>query len=194
MIKNETNRLVKQPKPLSTTTTPASIHQKSPLISNDPIAIRKANTDKNAVPALSKLDLIKKFDNKTKESVPVQSAKIPHEEIKSFEQHDEDERAHSSNSDEFDNESGNQSDNNNSYKNGHGNGNNNSGTVPPKPLPRTSRNNSISSISSDQGAALSIATAIDDTVGGVRPVAKPRTTTTSYKVAPFVHLQNEHIY
>lgn len=190
MIKNETNRLVKQPKPLSTTTTPASIHQKSPLISNDPIAIRKSNTDKNAVPALSKLDIIKKFDNKTKESSPVQSvatlAKIPHEEFKSVDKHDEDERAHSSNSDEFDNESGNQSDNNNSYKNGHGNGNNNSGAVPPKPLPRTSRNNSISSISSDQGAALSIATVIDDTVGGVRPVAKPRTTTASYKVAPFV--------
>lgn len=188
MIKNETNRLIKQSKPLGSTTT-ASIHQKSTLISNDPIANRKANIDNKVTQPLSKLDIIKKFDEKTKESSPLQSmtapAKILPEETKLPEKHDDDEQAHSSNSDEFDNDSGNQSDNNNSYKNGHGNGNgnNNSGPVPPKPLPRTSRNNSITSISSDQGAALSVAAVNDDTVGGVRPVAKPRTTTASYKVA-----------
>lgn len=180
MIKNETNRLAKQSKPLSTTTT-ASIHQKSTLISNVPIANRIANIDNKVAQPLSKLDIIAKFDEKTKESSPLQSMMAP---AKLHAKHDDDEQAHSSNSDEFDNDSGNQSDNNNSYKNGHGNGNgNNSGPVPPKPLPRTSRNNSISSISSDQGAALSVAAANDDTVGGVRPVAKPRTTTASYKVA-----------
>lgn len=194
MIKNETNRLVKQSKALSGTTTPASIHQKSiTLISNDPIANRKATTDNTVAQPLSKLDLIKKFDNKTKESSPPQSmpalAKISSEETKP----DEDEQAHSSNSDEFDNDSGNQSDNNNSYKNGNGNGNKNSGQVPPKPLPRTSRNNSISSISSEQGTALSVAAVDDDMIGGVRPVAKPRTTTASYKVAICVLPQNEHI-
>lgn len=186
MIKNETNRLVKQTKPLATIT-PASIHQKSTttLISIDPIANRRPNTDNIVVQPLSKHDIIKKFDNQTKESSPAQPvpalSKLSSEETK----HDEDEQAHSSNSDEFDNDSGNQSDNNNSYKNGHGNGNgnNNSGPVPPKPLPRTSRNNSITSISSDQGAALSVAPVIDELVGVVRPVAKPRTTTASYKVA-----------
>lgn len=185
MIKNETNRFVKPSKPLGTTT-PASIHQKSTaLISNDPIVNRKANTDTTVMPPLSKLDIIKKFDNKAKEPSLVQLApelaKISSDETK----HDEEEQAHSSNSDEFDNDSGSQSDNNNSCKNGHGNGNgsNNSGPVPPKPLPRTSRNNSISSISSEHGSALSIAAANEEVIGGVRPVAKPRTTTASYKVA-----------
>lgn len=201
MIKNETNRLVKQSKPLcvtttTTTTTSASIHQKSTLISNESIANRNANIDNSSSVAkpLSKLDIIKKFDNKTKDTSLSAPLKIPADDAKLNEKQDEDEQAHSSNSDEFDNDSGNQSDNNNSYKNGHGNGNgnNNSGPVPPKPLPRTSRNNSISSISSDQGTALSVAAAvIDDTIGGVRPVAKPRTTTVSYKVAKFVHPQND---
>lgn len=193
MIKNETNRLAKQSKPLSTTTTP-SIHQKSTLISTVPIANRIANIDNRVAQPLSKLDIIAKFDEKTKESSTLQSMAAAPAEL--HEKHDDDEQAHSSNSDEFDNDSGNQSDNNNSYKNGHGNGNgNNSGPVPPKPLPRTSRNNSISSISSDQGAALSVAAAAanDDTVvGGVRPVAKPRTTTASYKVANLFFLKTKH--
>lgn len=185
MIKNDTNRLVKQSKPLGTMTT-ASIHQKSTLISNEPIANRKANIDNKVTQPLSKLDIIQKFDEKTKDTSPMTAPpKTLPDDAKFHEKHDEDEQAHSSNSDEFDNDSGNQSDNNNSYKNGHGNGNgnNNSGPVPPKPLPRTSRNNSISSISSDQGAALSVGAVNDETVGGVRPVAKPRTTTASYKVA-----------
>lgn len=47
------------------------------------------------------------------------------------------------------------------------------GQVPPKPLPRTSRNNSVSS---DQGFVM-----IGDEITP-RPVAKPRSTSISYKV------------
>lgn len=66
--------------------------------------------------------------------------------------------------------------NNNEYNNG-----NADAAVPPKPLPRTSRNNSASSLSSEYGFG---AAAANEEIG--RPVAKPRTTATNYKV----HLQS----
>lgn len=62
-------------------------------------------------------------------------------------------------------------------KNGHDNGRN--AQVPPKPLPRTSRNNSVSS---DQGFVM-----VGDEIQ-LRPVAKPRNmATTSYKVHLLFH-------
>lgn len=69
-----------------------------------------------------------------------------------------------------------------SEKIGHENGgsNGNSGHAPPKPMPRTSRNNSVSS---DQGFVM-----IVDEIQS-RPVAKPRNiTTTGYKVHLTIHL------
>lgn len=62
-------------------------------------------------------------------------------------------------------------------KNGHSNNENgSSGQIPPKPLPRTSRNNSVSS---DQGFVM-----IGDEITP-RPVAKPRNiASTTYKVHP----------
>lgn len=74
---------------------------------------------------------------------------------------------------------------NNNYKNGNtlsGNGNGNE-MIPPKPLPRTSRNNSVSSLSSEHSISISNIVVVEETTNAARPVAKPRTTTTtSYKV------------
>lgn len=108
---------------------------------------------------LSKTEIIKRFDNKYKEDAEKQlrkeeqrSSNIQNNSEKSF----SDEENKSSESD------------GGSYKNGHGS----NGSTPPKPLPRTSRNNSVS----EQGTVLP-----EDTSNGSRPVARPRTAAT-YKV------------
>lgn len=134
----------------------------------DPCNKNKINLDAQNV-QLSKNDIIKRFDNKYKEDEEKQlrkeeqrSASIQNSE-KSF----SDEENKSSESD------------NGSYKNGHGT----NGSTPPKPLPRTSRNNSVS----EQGTVLP-----EDTSNGSRPVARPRTAAT-YKVDK-IHLLSCMIY
>lgn len=156
---------------------------------------------------LSKSDLIRKFDTKYKQTESVDNKPVHHrlsyEESQSFQCANEpdeienDENIQNSNSEEathdFDEyrnrfsecESSTIANNNyananasvNAYSGGSTNANGNE-TIPPKPLPRTSRNNSVSSLSSEH--SLSIANPIEESIG--RPVAKPRTTTTSYKV------------
>lgn len=54
------------------------------------------------------------------------------------------------------------------------NGKYQNGSIPPKPLPRTSRTNSVSDQGNDEIS--------NGSNGGSRPVAKPRTTASSYKV------------
>lgn len=54
------------------------------------------------------------------------------------------------------------------------NGKHQNGSIPPKPLPRTSRTNSVSDQGNDE--------INNGSNGGNRPIAKPRTTTSSYKV------------
>lgn len=163
--------------------------------------------DNDSAKPLSKLDLIKKFDSKYKASESVdnkQSHRSSYEESQKFntvpDEVENDENIQNSNSEEpvahdiehrgnrfsecesitiANNNQTNNYANVNAYSGGSTNANGNE-SVPPKPLPRTSRNNSVSSLSSEH--SLSIANTIDETAG--RPVAKPRTTTTSYKVHP----------
>lgn len=160
---------------------------------------------------LSKSDLIRKFDTKYKQTESVDNKPVHHrssyEESQSFQcendsdELENDENIQNSNSEEvahdFDehrnrfsesesttiannnyaNANANANANVNAYSGGSTNANGNE-TIPPKPLPRTSRNNSVSSLSSEH--SLTIANTIEESAG--RPVAKPRTTTTSYKV------------
>lgn len=239
MIKNEANKSVK----LSTTATPSvtktpiSIHHQSKnedekrTIFPQKINQQNSNDDDNVKP-LSKIDIIKKFDNKfkmdkndehlTKTQPPVARvapATVKHDkflfndnlekeesldyrktknifddgnnaEEKSVKEASDMDNANSD--DDYNNEEIRQDSlehrsslsNNIFHKNGcSDNGSiitSTTGVIPPKPLPRTSRNNSISS---DQGS-VHVSTS-DDSLGSdkmARPVAKPRTTTTSYKV------------
>lgn len=153
---------------------------------------------------LSKMDLIKKFDSKYKQSEPVDNK--PSQQRSSFHEESQktntipdevenDENIQNSNNEEINdveqttrrsNESESTTVANNNYKNGnttYGSGANANANgndiIPPKPLPRTSRNNSVSSLSSEHSISISSNPIEDSTV---RPVAKPRTTTTSYKV------------
>lgn len=105
---------------------------------------------------LSKIDIIKKFDNKYKDEEEKQLKKTE----QSILQHDNIEEQ-KNNPEELDEKEA-----IGYIKNGHGT----NGTTPPKPLPRTSRNNSVS----EQGTGVA-----DD--GTPRPVARPRTSAT-YKV------------
>lgn len=158
---------------------------------------------------LSKSDLIRKFDTKYKQTEAVDNKAVHHrssyEESQAFQcvndsdELENDENIQNSNSEEathdFDERRNrftecepstiannnyanvNAIANSNVYSGGSTNANGND-AIPPKPLPRTSRNNSVSSLSSEH--SLSIANTIEESAG--RPVAKPRTTTTSYKV------------
>ena len=65
------------------------------------------------------------------------------------------------------------------------NGNSNGTQIPPKPLPRTSRNNSVS----EQGNNGSTGSTPDDTSVTSRPVARPRSAAT-YKVCK----KKTHLY
>lgn len=178
--------MVKSPAPSTTPTTlytPSSIIQEvdNRLISNN---VKHTETEANVKP-LSKLDIIKKFDNKLKsekiEDIPVSTPKTDYvilddvrdgsiETVEDLEQESAEDQLAALDAQQL------------MPKNGHSaeNGSNGaSGTVPPKPLPRTSRTNSVSSVSSlssDLGFVM-----IGDEITP-RPVAKPRTTATSYKV------------
>lgn len=184
MIKNEANRVIRK-QTETTATNPVRQSQRASKIVNDndnrrspspPPKHRPSERDEDAQP-LSKLDIIKKFDNKVKrgdssgEQVPkrgpLHAGKTPDAD------HPKNDNGLASNS--GDHIYASQTDgalarNRNDSENGNTCGN----AVPPKPLPRTSRNNSISSLSSEQGNT--------EESTGPRPVAKPRTTASSYKV------------
>lgn len=209
MIKNESNKMVKQTSNV-TKNAAISVHQSGKIILNDtdnrtidvsPKSKHSEKFDENSKP-LSKIDIIKKFDNKyaktdesTKYSMQSQQ-RSPINDNQFDEKNDDEENAQTMNNDEIidNNDCDNQLDgsasmintiNNNNHKNGHGMDSvNNGGTVPPKPLPRTSRNNSISSLSSDQGTL----TCTDESG---RPVAKPRSNTASYKVVQYIQLHKK---
>lgn len=166
---------------------------------------------------LSKSDLIRKFDTKYKHSDSVDNKpahRTSYDENQAFQctnndsdELENDENIQNSNSEEtaHDFEYRNQFSEsesitiaNNNYTNpnanmnacsgggGGGGGANANGneSIPPKPLPRTSRNNSMTSLSSEHSLTI-VANTIEDSIG--RPVAKPRTTTTSYKVHSSTH-------
>lgn len=214
MIKNNANKCAKQTEtkaadiasPTTTTTTTATAIRQQSNASNEvdnrhaltsniqrsgSIKCNEINDDNDAGKPLTKLDLIKKFDSKYKQSDSVdnkQSHRTNYEDSHKFipDEVENDENIQNSN-EEIDNieirrrsgEIESTTVANNNYKNeqAHAGNSNGNETVPPKPLPRTSRNNSISSLSSEH--SISIANPVEETV---RPVAKPRTTTTSYKV------------
>lgn len=136
------------------------------------------DADDAAMIKLSKNEIIKKFDNKYKDAneTAVVVAAEPIVLRSHQQQHDDEKRVSSekSFSDEENNRSS-ESSSDNSYKNG-SNGGGTNGSTPPKPLPRTSRNNSVS----DQGLSAEDATG-NGGAGGMRPVARPRTAAT-YKV------------
>lgn len=162
---------------------------------------------------LSKSDLIRKFDSKYKHSDSVDNKpahRISYDENQAFQcatdsdEMENDENIQNSNSEEMthDFEHRNRFSDcesitiaNNNYANpnvnacsgGGGANANGNEAIPPKPLPRTSRNNSLSSLSSEHSLSI-VANTIEDSTG--RPVAKPRTTTTSYKVHPHTHKIN----
>ncbi|XP_031625117.1 coronin-7 isoform X2 [Contarinia nasturtii] len=204
MIKNDANKCAKQiESKTSVTTTPTSLRQQSNSeVDNRHVlasAQRTSNKYNDAIDdnetskPLSKMDLIKKFDSKYNQSETVdnkQSQRSNYDDQKINTIPDDvenDENIQNSNNEETIDSPDNRSRSsecdstaNNNYKNGNqygGNNANGNDIIPPKPLPRTSRNNSVSSLSSEHG--ISIANPIDETP--VRPVAKPRTTTTSYK-------------
>lgn len=203
MIKNDANKCAKQIETKAAVTAPMSIRQQSSEVDNrHALASMQKTTNKyhdvddnnESAKQLSKLDLIKKFDSKFKQPETVdnkQSHRSSYEDSQKLntvaDEVENDENIQNSNNEQTidveirspANESESSTVANNNYKNGNTYGGNANGneTIPPKPLPRTSRNNSISSLSSEH--SISIANPIEE-FG--RPVAKPRTSTTSYKV------------
>lgn len=205
MIKNNANKCAKQSEiKVSAVSASVSVRQQTSEVDNRHAlssTIQKTankyneSTDGNdqSGKPLSKKDLIKKFDSKYNKSESIdnkQSHRTSYEESQKIatvlDDVENDENIQNSNNEEINDvdcsknpsiES--ESTANNNYKNGNIAGANANGNevVPPKPLPRTSRNNSVSSISSEH--SISISNAIEETA---RPVAKPRTTATSYKV------------
>lgn len=192
--------------PTATTTTTTTVRQQSNEVDNRHAltSIQRTVTNKyneiddndaaTAGKPLTKLDLIKKFDSKYKQPNTIdnkQSHRTSYEESQQFNDPDEVENDENiQNSNDFQpndveiqrrsSESESTTIANNNYKNSNANGN--MEALPPKPLPRTSRNNSVSSLSSEH--SISIVNPVVVVEETVRPVAKPRTTTTSYKVQP----------
>ncbi|KAG4075646.1 hypothetical protein HA402_003471 [Bradysia odoriphaga] len=153
IIKNQAN---KQSKPLA--------NQQNCIMSMDNNGISKQKLkeeDTENIP-LSKIDIIKKFDNKYREEHEKMTTKLKDErpetadilEKEVFEEVQSTDKELPSPVPQG------------QTKNGH--------TTPPKPLPRTSRNNSVS----EQGNGVVVMEEINDKIP--RPVARPRTTT-SYK-------------
>lgn len=193
MIKNDANKCAKQIEIKSPVTpAPTSLRQQSSEIDNRH-AIQKPMNKYNTVDdndvvtkPLSKMDLIKKFDSKYKQQSELVDNKQSIRSNYANNKVENDENIQNSNDEEnsdVDIQSRSSESElttvakNNNYNNGNTYGTNGNENVPPKPLPRTSRNNSVSSLSSEQG--ISISNPIEEIA---RPVAKPRTTTTSYKV------------
>lgn len=202
MIKNEANKCAKQSEIKgSSVSAPVSVRQQTSEVDNrhalsssiqKTVSKYSESSDDQSSKPLSKKDLIKKFDSKYNKSESIdnkQSHRTSYEESQKIanvlDDVENDENIQNSNNEEIsDVDSGknlsieSESTANNNYKNGNFSANaNGNEVVPPKPLPRTSRNNSVSSISSEH--SISISNVIEE---AARPVAKPRTTTTSYKV------------
>lgn len=208
MIKNDANKCAKKALTSTTTTTTTTTTPAAPIPIRQPVTEvdnRRTNQttkcnenvdeEADTVKPLSKIDLIKKFDSKYHQSTEdavdnkqslkqtvdsnqkysntnIDDIANPDDEIEN------DENIQNSNDDEFEYKtrtSEYETAANNNYKNG-----NNEAIVPPKPLPRTSRNNSVSSLSSESGSLSAVNANVQDEAN--RPIAKPRTTTTSYKV------------
>lgn len=198
MIKNDANKLVKPvdvAKPVTATAPATKVPYQRPAVTevdnHNASGYGKPNhsSDRTAGDSrpLSKLDIIKKFDGHNKSTTSaeqvdneptVRRTKCP-DTPKYTDDDPLDECENNENiqyaNDEADkpNESDSITNNNNEYNNG-----NTEVVVPPKPLPRTSRNNSASSLSSEYGFGASANA--NEEIG--RPIAKPRTTTTNYKV------------
>ena len=160
MIKNQANKPIKSVNTATTAikTTAANI------ISDDDDNRNTYDVDAGDKP-LSKLDIIKKFDNKYKVDKIEESVK--NEKAALEECLDNDCKNMAAGDDSNSEEDASRSDHS------AGNGAGTPGSVPPKPMPRTSRNNSTCS---DQGFIM-----LGDEVTP-RPVAKPRTSASSYKV------------
>lgn len=203
MIKNDANKCAKQIEPMKcvtvtttampTTTTEVDNHNTYSQSQNASIKLLSETDD---VKPLSKIDIIKKFDSKYKNTVETtdnELARTKYDEIHKYniemDEMENDENIENSNSSEdfklkkCDESDSSQLVDNNNYKldNNESNNGNQEVVLPPKPLPRTSRNNSASSLSSEFGfIGMS---SISDEIG--RPIAKPRTTT-SYKVLQLI--------
>lgn len=168
------------PKVASTTpNTPTALHSSvagtGNNVFNNKCKFETNNGQKPIVvaPSLSKSELISKFDNKFKENNENMSIASRAKEEKFQELQFSAEKLHE---DEQCVEKDVTNGGNGNYNNGHSNGGNGNGNkTPPKPLPRTSRNNSVS----EQGTTVINPSNVEDAIG--RPVARPRTST-SYKV------------
>lgn len=128
----------------------------------------KEEDDADSMP-LSKIDIIKKFDNKYRDEFE-KMAKLKDERPEAAETPVEKEVFEEVQTSDKELPSPVPQ---NQVKNGH--------TTPPKPLPRTSRNNSVS----EQGNGVVATEELVDKIP--RPVARPRTTA-SYKVRPDARL------
>lgn len=166
--------------PKDTPSAPATNH--TVAATNNVLNNKNKFESNNIPPSHTKSELISKFDNKFKEnnekmSIANRAKEEKFQELQfSAEKLHEDEQSVEK---EVTNCSNGGSQQN--YKNGHSNGSN-GGTTPPKPLPRTSRNNSVS----EQGTTPVTPAALpDDSIG--RPVARPRTSA-SYKVPKKLNL------
>lgn len=206
MIKNNANKCAKQIETVKAAiVSPNTVHQTANEVDNNrSIATSQRvtyeptdnqNEESDSVKPLSKIDIIKKFDSKYKSNTDaVDNKQTQYEESpKYFQNTDEVENDENiQNSNNFNAENKTRSNEldlaaNNNYKNGNSYGNGNTEVVPPKPLPRTSRNNSISSLSSEQG----VNAANEESI---RPVAKPRTTTTATTTSYKVQLNTKFLF
>lgn len=192
MIKNDANKCAKQVETVKTavvapntvrhTASEIDNHQRNAAVNQRTTTKSNNETDdSDSIKPLSKIDIIKKFDSKYKsDAVDNKQSRCEEKNAQILDEVENDENIQNSNDDDDQLTKSNDSDSaaNNNYKNGNSYGNGNSEVVPPKPLPRTSRNNSVSSLSSEHGAAIEEPS---------RPVAKPRTTTT-YKVFCRIHV------
>lgn len=193
MIKNDANKCAKPVEIAKNATVPSSLAHHKPAASevdnhNDNRKTNATNERSADVRPMSKIDIIKKFDgsNRTTSSgdqidnEPTVRRSQRTEMPKYTDESDEcenNENIENSNDDQKPNEINSIANNNHKCDDEYSNGNNEV-VMPPKPLPRTSRNNSVSSLSSEYGFGTSAN--VNEDIG--RPVAKPRTTTTNYKV------------
>lgn len=206
MIKNDANKCAKQIETVKTANiSPNTVRQTDNEIDNNRsvaasqrVACKPTdnqNEENDSVEPLSKMDIIKKFDSKYKSNTDaIDNKQSRYEESPKYVQNivevENDENIQNSNNFDAQNKtSSNELDSatNNNYKNGNSYGNGNTEVVPPKPLPRTSRNNSISSLSSEQG----VNAAIEESN---RPVAKPRTTATATATSYKVQLNTKFLF
>lgn len=199
MIKNDANKCVK---PVEVAKPTIAHHKPAADIENHKVhAISQDKTHVSSdIRPMSKIDIIKKFDgsNKTSDQTDNDALVRRAKRTETPKYTDNDPDAECENNENIENASyednakgqPNENDafanNNNKYDNG-----NTEVATPPKPLPRTSRNNSVSSLSSEYGIGAPANNANDEIA---RPVAKPRTTTTNYKVHFYITTSLSHTH